>query len=98
MQLQTPRAALPALGLDAGETSAIALALEVEARLLIDNKAGRTVARRLNIGVIGTAGVLALAKRQGVIATVRPVLDALIASGYFLGPDVVAQVPHAAGE
>lgn len=97
-QLQTPSADLPTLGLDAGETSAIALALELGAGLLMDDKAGRNVAKRLDLAVIGTAGVLVLAKRKGVIDTVRPALDTLIAGGYFLGPDVVAQVLRAAGE
>ena len=97
-QLQTPSADLPTLGIDAGETSAIALALELGAGLLMDDKAGRAVAKRLDLAVIGTAGVLVLAKRKAAITTVRPALDALVASGYFLGPDVIAQVLRAAGE
>lgn len=87
-QLLAPGATLP-LGIDPGETSAIALAQELGAGVLMDDKAGRTVAKQLGIAVIGTAGVLVLAKRRGLLPKVRPLLDALIESGYFLGSNVV---------
>jgi hypothetical protein len=88
-QLQTPEATLPMLGIDPGETSAIALAQQLGAGVLMDDKAGRTVAKRLGIAVIGTVGVLVLAKRRGLLLKVRPLLDALIESGCFLGSNVI---------
>ncbi len=98
LELLSPHEALPVWGLDPGESSAIALALEQNTGVLMDDKAGRSVAMQLGVKVIGTAGVLVLAKRRGRLASVRSHLDALIASGYFLGANVVAQALRMAQE
>lgn len=64
--------------LDQGEAEAIALALEVNAnQLLIDERRGRLVANRLKLRYIGVVGILVEAKSQGLISTVKPLLDAL---------------------
>lgn len=84
--------------IDAGEASSIALAVEQGIGVLIDDKAGRNLARHLDYPIIGTAGLLALAKRKGHLALVHPYLAALTESGYFLGDDVVASVLRLAGE
>lgn len=61
------------------EAEAIALAEALpNARLLIDERRGRRIARSLNLRVTGTAGVLLVAKGAGLISHVRPLLDALI--------------------
>lgn len=96
--LLAPRVTLPVTNLDAGESSALALALEQGAGVLMDDKAGRGVARQLSIAVIGTVGVLLLAKRKGLLENVRPQLEALIASGYFLGPGLIDHALRLAGE
>lgn len=96
--LAAPSVDLPVWGLDPGETSAIALALAKDAGVLIDDKAGRRVAHHLGVAVIGTAGLLVLAKRKGHLSSVRPHLEALTASGYFLGAGVLADALHLAGE
>ncbi len=44
------------------------------------------------------AGVLVLAKRRGRLVGVRSHLEALIASGYFLGANVVSEAMRMAGE
>ena len=86
------------LGIDPGETSAIALAQALGAGVLMDDKAGCAVAKQLGIAVIGTAGVLVLAKRRGLLPKVRPLLDALIESGYFSGSNVVNEALRLSGE
>jgi predicted nucleic acid-binding protein len=64
--------------LDTGEAEAIALALEMEAKLLLmDEHVGRETARHLGLHCIGLIGVLIEAKRKGLISTVKPHLDAL---------------------
>ena len=64
--------------LDLGEAEAIALALELKAdQVLIDERRGRLVAARLNIGYIGILGILVEAKSQKLIPAVKPLLDAL---------------------
>ena len=65
--------------LDIGEAEAIALALEMKAdRVLIDERRGRLVAARLNLGYTGILGILVEAKSQRLISAVKPLLDALI--------------------
>lgn len=98
LQLLSPSEPLPEWRIDPGETSAIALALEKHAGVLMDDKAGRNVARQQGLAVIGTAGVLVLAKRRGLLAGVRPYLNALVASGYFLGANVIADALLSANE
>ncbi len=65
-------------GLDAGEAEAIALALEIEAELLLmDERLGRESAGHLGLRYTGLIGVLIEAKRRGLIRAVKPHLDAL---------------------
>jgi uncharacterized protein len=65
--------------LDIGEAEAIALAVEIQAdQVLIDERRGRLVATRLNLRCIGILGILVEAKSQGLIAEVKPLLDALV--------------------
>jgi predicted nucleic acid-binding protein len=65
--------------LDIGEAEAITLAVEIQAdQVLIDERRGRLVASRLNLRYTGILGILVEAKSQGLIAEVKPLLDALI--------------------
>jgi predicted nucleic acid-binding protein len=65
--------------LDKGEAEAIVLALEQKADYIImDEQKGRLVAREYGLTIIGVLGVLMLAKSEGYISAVRPVLDELI--------------------
>ncbi len=71
-----------ATNLDLGECAAIILAEELDVdQLLIDDLAARRVALSRNLPVIGTIGTLLLAKDQGLVPSVKEVLDALIAQG-----------------
>jgi hypothetical protein len=71
-----------ATNLDLGECAAIVLAEELDVdQLLIDDLAARRVALSRNLPIIGTIGILLLAKDQGLIPSVKDVLDALIAQG-----------------
>jgi hypothetical protein len=84
--------------LDRGEAEAIVLAGSKDARLLIDERKGRAVARRRGVTVIGTGGVLLLAKREGVIAQIAPVLDELASHGYRLSDGLRRELLVLAGE
>jgi predicted nucleic acid-binding protein len=64
--------------LDAGEAEAIALALELQAELLLmDETLGRETARHLGQRFIGIIGVLIEAHHKGLINALKPYLDAL---------------------
>ncbi len=64
--------------LDKGESSAIALAIELKAKyLLIDESLGREVAKKYNLHVTGLIGILFEAKKQGLITKVIPLIDRL---------------------
>ena len=81
-----------------GEAEAIALAAQAGALLLIDERRGRSAARRAGIRVIGTCAVLVAAKGRGLLPTVEPVLQELIGSGYRLSPALVHEVLVLAAE
>ena len=58
--------------LDEGEAEAIALMLENRGEiLLIDERRGRRVAQREGVAVIGLLGALLMAKRRGLIPSLR---------------------------
>jgi predicted nucleic acid-binding protein len=84
-------------GIDVGEASAIRVACHWrdagEAVLLVmDDRAGRLEAKRQGLALTGTAGVIGLAKTEGLIKAARPLLERLAQSGYYLGQAVLAEV------
>lgn len=90
-------------GVDAGEGSAIHLAYHwCEAGdavlLLMDDRAGRLEAKSRGLTLIGTAAIIGLAKTEGLIPAARPLLDQMVASGYFIGPSIVSSILASVGE
>jgi predicted nucleic acid-binding protein len=57
-----------ATNLDLGETEAIALALELDLRLIIDEKKGRKAAKQKGVKIIGLLGILEVNFRFGFIS------------------------------
>ena len=86
--------------LDEGEAETIALAREEHVSLvLLDEKDARQVARRLNLQVLGTVGLLIWAKRVGLITSLREQLNNLRTLGRFrLSQSVYEQALRAVGE
>lgn len=86
--------------LDRGESEAIVVALELGADLLlIDERTGRDIARRMAMRRTGLVGVLIEAKSQGLIASVSEELDRLVAQTTFrIHPTVRTEALRLANE
>lgn len=66
------------LQLDKGESSAIALALEIpNSTLILDDQKARKAAIKLGLTITGTLGVIIKAKLIGVIPWIKPILAKL---------------------
>lgn len=82
-----------------GESEAIALALECNPEwLLLDERAARRAALGLGLPVIGTLGILLAAKRRGLLAAIKPVLELLADADFRVAPDLYDRVLRDAGE
>ena len=67
------------VNLDYGESEAVVLAKELPADiLLMDEKKARRVAQANNILIMGTLGVLLVAKKRGMVTNVKSLMDDLI--------------------
>ena len=84
--------------LDRGEAAAIPLAERLSATLLCDDAAARTEARRRGIPVVGTLGVLRLAKDRGFLDRIRPVIETMRSAGMYVSEELVQEVLVAAAE
>jgi predicted nucleic acid-binding protein len=97
--LNDPRRADYLTDLDRGEAEAIVLAEEMGANVLImDERLGRSHARRLGLPLTGTLGVLIKAKHRGLLSAVKPLIDELRQAGIQLGDDVIQEALQLAGE
>lgn len=75
---------------DAGEASAIALAMETSnAILIVDDLKGPKLASRMALNYMGTLGLLLKAKEYGVILAVKPYIDKIQATDFRLAPSLV---------
>ena len=87
------------LELDAGEASAIALALkQAGSRIMLDERKGRIVAKRLNLKVTGTVGLIVKAKEAGLISSRKAVLAQLEKHGFWLSERLKQQILARMGE
>ncbi|MCI0654042.1 MAG: DUF3368 domain-containing protein [Methylococcaceae bacterium] len=85
--------------LGAGETAVLSHALaNPPLRAVIDDLDARRCAQTLGIPMLGTGGVLVLAKRRGLIASVTEGLNKLQESGLWLSDDIVRLLKVQAGE
>ena len=74
-------------GLSSTDAAVLALAQEHPGHILLaDDRVVRTTALAAGLQVYGTIGLLIDGKRDGHLSTLQPVLDQLIASGFYLDP------------
>lgn len=90
---------LLATTLGVGEREALALALEVpNSLLIIDDGQARRIGRLLGLTMTGTVGVLARAKREGLIPHLAPLLNQLERLGFRLSTEARAAALELVGE
>ena len=70
--------------IDDGEAEAIALAQEQQCRIITDDRRARSVARKFGLDVIGTIGVLVLAKKRDFVSSIEPLLIDLDVAGFYV--------------
>jgi len=81
-----------------GEWDAIRTAQQLGVVLLVDDKRARAVAESLGVEIVGSLGVLADAKKQGLIPRVAPIIAGLVASGYWIRPGLAEAFLAGLGE
>ena len=89
--------------LDPGEADSIAYAMAQTHHptppvLLMDERAGRSVCASLGLPVIGTAGLIVLAKERKLVSTAKPEFERLHSAGFWLAPEVVRVCLRRCGE
>lgn len=90
---------IDAWDLGAGESAVLTLAaIEQGAWAVIDDREARRCARTLNIPVIGTLGLVLLAKQLGEVPLARSVVEHLRISGMYLSDQVVDEALARVGE
>jgi len=83
---------------DEGEAEAIALAMELNLPLLIDDRKGRRVAKKLGLKFIGSLGLLKIAKERESISEVKPFIQKFLDKGYYFDEKLVRRFLESVGE
>ncbi|NJM13272.1 MAG: DUF3368 domain-containing protein [Synechococcaceae cyanobacterium SM1_2_3] len=66
--------------------------------MLLDDQAARKCAQSLGLPVLGTLGVILIAKRRGWITAVRPVIEQLQMQKMYMSAALMQSVLKDAGE
>ncbi len=95
---QWPEPQFPAL--DEGEASTLRAAVNigVPCLVLIDERAGRTVATELGIAIAGSVGLIVQARRRGLIPSARAVYVELLDKDFRIGAEMIRGALAQAGE
>ncbi len=88
------------IDLDAGETDCINLALSQadKALLIMNERAGRAVAKEKGLRITGTAAIIGLAKKQGLLASARDTFEVLHNSDFRISATVIKLVLDSVNE
>lgn len=85
--------------IDEGEAACVVLYTETKADILaVNDLKARGIAHALGIKVIGTLGILRLAKDKGLIQEIKPLLDELIKIGAYIGKGLYKRILEDVGE
>lgn len=87
------------LQIDKGESSAIALAIEMtDCTLILDDFKARKIAQQLGLTITGTIGVIVKAKLEGKIASITPYLEAIKSTNFRISAEIEQQALKEANE
>lgn len=82
-----------------GEAEAIVLALELGAdAVILDDATARRVGEAEGQKVLGLLGLLLESKTRGIVSAVRPLLDEMVAAGFFVDDALYRLILRQAGE
>ena len=97
---QEPFEPLTDIDLDEGESACISIALGLSepVLLIMDERAGRAVAKEKGIAIIGTAALIGEAKKRGLIPSARVVFELLHQSDFRISANVIRTVLTRVGE
>ncbi len=89
---------LMAWDLGPGETAVISLtASSSNGVAVLDDLAARRCAQAMGLRIVGTLGLILMAKRAGIIPSVSRALDAVVAAGLFISPHHLEAIRIQAG-
>jgi len=87
------------MGLGQGELEAIALYKNMNSDfLLIDDRRAKKFAQLNGVNVIGSLGVMILAKESGLLESIRDDLEKLVSSSLFISQSLIDRVLMSVGE
>jgi predicted nucleic acid-binding protein len=94
-----PQALIQAWDLSLGETAVLSYALhKPDFKAVIDDGLARKCAQTFEIPLLGTLGLVLIAKKRGVIAKARPVMRELKQQGMYLKEATLNQALALVGE
>lgn len=71
---------------------------ELHAPLIVDDAKARKYAGLLDVEVIGSLGVLKLAKNRGLITSVKGAIADMLSEGYYIERKLIAKILDDVGE
>ena len=78
--------------IDKGESSAIALALETpDSTIILDDYKARKIANQLGLIFTGTIGVIIKAKLNGIIHSIKPLLEKIKQTDFRISAEIELQ-------
>lgn len=86
------------MNLHPGERAAIALAHQLDNDLLMDEALGRKEANKLGVQVKGTIGLLLKAKDESLIPQIKPLVENLIRTGFWISTKFYEEALQRANE
>ena len=87
------------MDLDPGESSAIALCLDIsDSIIIIDDLKGRRIADKLNLRYSGTLGLILKARQEGIIESIKPVIEKINNTNFRFRKELIEFLIEQAGE